>query len=492
MSRVALSEKDIKALTDFLGSVSKDPLEFVRLAFPWGEPNTQLEDKEGPDIWQIELLNDIKEGLKTPDQVIREAVASGHGIGKSAMVAWIILWAISTHEDTKGVVTANTDTQLKTKTWAELAKWYYLFIAKDLFTYSATSIYSNQEGHEKTWRIDAIPWNDSNPAAFAGLHNQGKRILLIFDEASEIEDVIWEVAEGAMTDSDTELLWLVFGNPTKNIGRFADCLGKERHRWHTRKIDSRTVEITNKQLLNEWIETYGLESDFVKVRILGEPPSSSELQFIGRNVIEAAQSRSITGKDVEFAPAIIGVDPAWGGKDAAVIYLRKGNLSKLLYEEPKSDDNFAFAEKVALFEDKYKAQQVNIDFGYGQGIYSAGKYMGRNWHLVNSSATASKTQYANKRMEMWDRMKQWLINGGCLDELDREIAAELMMPEAYVNDRGQLQLQRKRDMPFSPNRADALALTFGREMKVSTPALDLLKRSRQQGSARNYNPLAKL
>lgn len=491
MSRVALSEKDIKALTDFLGSVSKDPLEFVRLAFPWGEPNTQLEDKEGPDIWQIELLNDIKEGLKTPDQVIREAVASGHGIGKSAMVAWIILWAISTHEDTKGVVTANTDTQLKTKTWAELAKWYYLFVARDLFTYSATSIYSNQEGHEKTWRIDAIPWNDSNPAAFAGLHNQGKRILLIFDEASEIEDVIWEVAEGAMTDSDTELLWLVFGNPTKNIGRFADCLGKERHRWHTRKIDSRTVEITNKQLLNEWIETYGLESDFVKVRILGEPPSSSELQFIGRNVIEAAQSRSITGKDVEFAPAIIGVDPAWGGKDAAVIYLRKGNLSKLLYEEPKSDDNFAFAEKVALFEDKYKAQQVNIDFGYGQGIYSAGKYMGRNWHLVNSSIT-SRNHYANKRMEMWDRMKQWLINGGCLDELDREIAAELMMPEAYVNDRGQLQLQRKRDMPFSPNRADALALTFGREMKVSTPALDLLKRSRQQGSARNYNPLAKL
>lgn len=491
MSRVALSEKDIKALTDFLGSVSKDPLEFVRLAFPWGEPNTQLEDKEGPDEWQIELLNDIKEGLKTPDQVIREAVASGHGIGKSAMVAWIILWAISTHEDTKGVVTANTDTQLKTKTWAELAKWYYLFVARDLFTYSATSIYSNQEGHEKTWRIDAIPWNDSNPAAFAGLHNQGKRILLIFDEASEIEDVIWEVAEGAMTDSDTELLWLVFGNPTKNIGRFADCLGKERHRWHTRKIDSRTVEITNKQLLNEWIETYGLESDFVKVRILGEPPSSSELQFIGRNVIEAAQSRSITGKDVEFAPAIIGVDPAWGGKDAAVIYLRKGNLSKLLYEEPKSDDNFAFAEKVALFEDKYKAQQVNIDFGYGQGIYSAGKYMGRNWHLVNSSIT-SRNHYANKRMEMWDRMKQWLINGGCLDELDREIAAELMMPEAYVNDRGQLQLQRKRDMPFSPNRADALALTFGREMKVSTPALDLLKRSRQQGSARNYNPLAKL
>lgn len=492
MSRVALSEKDIKALTDFLGSVSKDPLEFVRLAFPWGEPNTQLEDKEGPDIWQIELLNDIKEGLKTPDQVIREAVASGHGIGKSAMVAWIILWAISTHEDTKGVVTANTDTQLKTKTWAELAKWYYLFIAKDLFTYSATSIYSNQEGHEKTWRIDAIPWNDSNPAAFAGLHNQGKRTLVIFDEASEISDIIWEVAEGAMTDADTEIIWCVFGNPTQSSGRFHACFHKNRSLWNRKQIDSRTVKISNKAELEGWRVQYGEDSDFFKVRVKGEFPSASELQFIGRNVIEAAQSRSITGKDVEFAPAIIGVDPAWGGKDSAVIYLRKGNLSKLLYEEPKSDDNFAFAEKVALFEDKYKAQQVNIDFGYGQGIYSAGKYMGRAWNLVNSSILANSRQYANKRMEMWAKMKQWLIDGGCLDELDREIATELMMPEAYVNDRGQIQLQRKRDMPFSPNRADALALTFGREMKVSTPALDLLKRSRQQGSARNYNPLAKL
>ena len=292
MSRVALSEKDIKALTDFLGRGSKDPLEFVRLAFPWGEPNTQLEDKEGPDIWQIELLNDIKEGLKTPDQVIREAVASGHGIGKSAMVAWIILWAISTHEDTKGVVTANTDTQLKTKTWAELAKWYYLFIAKDLFTYSATSIYSNQEGHEKTWRIDAIPWNDSNPAAFAGLHNQGKRTLVIFDEASEISDIIWEVAEGAMTDADTEIIWCVFGNPTQSSGRFHACFHKNRSLWNRKQIDSRTVKISNKAELEGWRVQYGEDSDFFKVRVKGEFPSAREKQIISTAFVDEARRRT--------------------------------------------------------------------------------------------------------------------------------------------------------------------------------------------------------
>jgi hypothetical protein len=51
--------------------------------------------------------------------------------------------------------------------------------------------------------------------AFAGLHNQGRRILVVFDEASAIPDLIWETTEGALTDEQTEILWLVCGNPTR-------------------------------------------------------------------------------------------------------------------------------------------------------------------------------------------------------------------------------------------------------------------------------------
>ena len=61
-----------------------------------------------------------------PAEAVRLAVASGHGIGKSALVSWIILWALSTLPDTRGVVTANTEGQLRTKTWPELAKWHAL------------------------------------------------------------------------------------------------------------------------------------------------------------------------------------------------------------------------------------------------------------------------------------------------------------------------------------------------------------------------------
>ena len=171
---------------DCLGQLAHDPEAFVWFAFDW-ENDPELQGKQ-PQKWQLEQLRKIGKGLEAPNEVIRQAVASGHGIGKSTLVAWLILWAISTYPDTRGVVTANTETQLRTKTWPELSKWYYRFIGKELFCLTATSLFSIQQGHERTWRIDAIPWSPINTEAFAGLHNQGNRILLVFDEASAIDD----------------------------------------------------------------------------------------------------------------------------------------------------------------------------------------------------------------------------------------------------------------------------------------------------------------
>jgi hypothetical protein len=94
-------------------------------------------------------------------------------------------------------------------------------INRHWFTYTATALYSADPAHEKTWRVDMTAWSENNTEAFAGLHNKGKRLLLIFDEASAIPDLIWEVAEGALTDEQTEIIWACFGNPTRNSGRFA-------------------------------------------------------------------------------------------------------------------------------------------------------------------------------------------------------------------------------------------------------------------------------
>ena len=301
-----IAQEDINVLADFADECRHDPYKFVMLAFPWGEGS--LEGKEGPDEWQISVLQEIGAGLKSADQIVREAVASGHGIGKSALVAWLILWAIGTHPNTRGVVTANTETQLRTKTWPELAKWYQLWILKDFFEYTATAIYSREADKEKNWRIDAVPWCKQNTEAFAGLHNEGNRTIVIFDEASAIENVIWEVSEGAMTDDNTEIIWCVFGNPTRNSGRFYDCFHKQRELWHTRQIDSRTVKISNKARLEEWRQLYGEDSDWFKVRVRGEFPSASDKQFIPTDLVEEARKRLLKKSQFDFAPVIIGVD----------------------------------------------------------------------------------------------------------------------------------------------------------------------------------------
>jgi hypothetical protein len=172
-----------------LASFSKDPLGFVLWAFPWGEPG-ELEKFRGPEEWQVRILLDLGAGLISISGAIRLARTSGHGIGKSALVAWIILWAMSTLEDTVGVVTANTETQLKTKTWVQVAKWYRLCLTREMFKMTATALFSNDPEHERTWRMDMVPWSERNTEAFAGLHNKGKRILLVFDEASAIPDMM--------------------------------------------------------------------------------------------------------------------------------------------------------------------------------------------------------------------------------------------------------------------------------------------------------------
>ena len=456
-----MRRNEMLQLTEFLAEFTHDPLGFVYAAFPWGEG--ELKNCNGPEEWQKELLIDVRDGLKTPGQVIREATASGHGIGKSTIVAWLILWGISTYEDTRGVVTANTDTQLKTKTWPEVQKWYNRFIAKDLFTCTATAIFSVEQSHEKNWRIDAIPWNESNPEAFAGLHNQGKRILLIFDEASAIPNIIWEVAEGAMTDADTEIIWAVFGNPTRSVGRFYDCWHREKRLWHTRRVDSRSVSISNKAQIKEWIETRGEDSDFVKVRVKGEFPSSSEMQFISRGIIDAAMNRVIQEHEYKTAPAILGVDPAWTGEDMLEIYLRQGTFSKHLFSLPKNDDDSYVAGVIARLEDQYNADAVFIDEGYGTGIYSLGKVMGRTWTLVSFAGKPTSQEFQNKRIEMWSAMKDWLKDCGAIED-DDQLRDELASPEAFINPRGKLQLESKDSMKkrgeASPNKADALALTF--------------------------------
>ncbi|MGF2655822.1 terminase [Serratia marcescens] len=440
----------------------------------------------------FEAFDEIGAHLQNPvtrHQPLLICRASGHGIGKSAWISMLVKWGMDTCEDCKVVVTANTENQLRTKTWPEIAKWQRLSITSDWFNCTATAIYANDPAHAKSWRADAVPWSENNTEAFAGLHNKGKRIILIFDEASNIADLVWEVAEGALTDEGTEIIWVAFGNPTRNMGRFRECFRKYRHRWKGKQIDSRTVEGTNKEQIAKWEEDNGEDSDFFKVRVRGIFPDASETQFIPTGLTDAALARVVTERDVAHAPTIIGVDPAYSGADDAVIYMRRGLHAKLLWRGSKTTDDLIMAKRIADFEDQYHADAVHIDFGYGTGLHSIGSGWGRSWTLVPFGSASSDPQMARKRGEMFNNCKTWLKLGGALDE--RETAEDLSSAEYKVRVDGKIEMEPKEDIKKrlgrSPGCGDALLLTFAFPVTKRQHALPGEKRG---GAVTDYDPYA--
>lgn len=461
-----MSPDQDQELINNIASFADDPLGFVLYAFPWGEEG-ELQEDLGPREWQAELFQLLGDHLKNPEtrfQPFLFAAASGHGIGKSAAIGQLLTWGLSTCEDCKAIFTSNTETQLRTKTIPEISKWFRLAINSHWWRPTATAIYTIDKAHEKTWRADAVTWSENNTEAFAGLHNKKKRIIVVFDESSAIDDKVWEVAEGALTDEETEIIWVVFGNPTRNTGRFKECFGRFRHRWKTKQIDSRTVKGTNKEQLQKWVDDYGEDSDFVKIRVRGLFPSASVKQFISVEDVDKAFGKVLKPEQYDFAPKILTVDPAWEGDDEFVIGLRQGLMFKILRTIPKNDNDFQMATLIAALEDEEKADIVVIDAGYGTGIASAGKTMGRkNWFLIWFSQKANDAGCLNKRAEMWKLARDWIKSGGSIPK-DPQLHAELISPETVARADGKIQIEAKKDMKArgipSPNRADALVLSF--------------------------------
>lgn len=493
-------------LIEDLASFSHDPLGFVYYAFPWGEG--ELRDKR-LEAWQEAVLVRLGEGIISVEVAIAEvratdplqfATTSGHGVGKSALVAMIIWWAIGTFPDTKGVVTANTENQLKTKTWAEVAKWYRLFIGRSLFRMTATAIFSIDPEHEKTWRIDMVPWSEKNTEAFAGLHNQGNRILVIFDEGSAIPDIIWEVTEGALTDQNTQIIWCVFGNPTRSKGRFRECFagGRFAHRWSSQAVDSRAVTLTNKKQIADWIADYGEDSDFVRVRILGVFPRIDSDTFISLEIAREAAARELSA---QTGPLILGVDVGRQGDDPSAIYPRRGrdgrtHLPIIIH----SKDTMVLVTKVIEVFRRLNAHIVAIDGGgVGGGVVDRLRQLNIPVVEVGFGERAASTnpddgtKYANRRAEIWGAMRRWLLTGAISEIKTGEFTTlcdELSGPTYGYNVREEIVLESKRDMKArkvpSPNVADALACTFAVPYLEVEPQLT-------QTAARvlvEYNPFA--
>jgi hypothetical protein len=461
-----------------------DPLAFAEEAWPWGVPGTPLEKKD-IRVWQSEVLDDVHQHLYCPwtrHDPLRLAIASGHGIGKSAITGMLTTWALSCWRDPRIVITANSEGQLKTKTSPEVGQWVRSSIYADMFDIDTLSIKAKVSPDQH--RCDFITNSENNPEAFAGLHAEGRLVMIIMDEASAIPDVIWETVEGALTDENTVLLWVALGNPTRNRGRFRECFRKNKKLWKTWQIDSRTVEGTSQQALQDIIDQHGEHSDTAKVRVKGQFPNASIDQFIPTSYVDNAWGRHLRDEQYDFAPTIIAVDPAWQGDDDLVIAKRQGLRFDILEVLEKNTNDQYIAAKIAHYEDLHKADAVFIDAGYGTGIYSAGQTMGRGWRLVWFGEKAEDPGYFNKRAEMWGQARAWLAAGGAIPK-DQRLYDDLVQVETKPHQNGLVQLQPKSEMKKeglpSPDRGDALALSFAYPVTRANLTVDEMRAHTKRG-----------
>ncbi len=489
MSAVANPLADVQTeLAEFV----HDPLGFVMCAFPWGEG--EMAKEPGPRQFQKKFLREIGEHLENPATrhvPFRKAISSGHGIGKSALIAWLTCWGLSTFEDCKVIIMAGTGDQLKTKTQPEVAKWFRRAVNAELFEVNVTSIKVRESGREQTWRADLVTWSEENPQASAGAHNAGKRLIILYDEAVGIHDLIWQTQEGAFTDAGTEILMIAFSQCTRSSGMFFEAThGSQRKRWRAEVIDSRDVEGVNVDEINESIALYGENSDHVRVRWLGLYPLAGEGKFIDLELVLDAQRRSIGLLGDE--PLIAGVDLSWGGSDDTVIRFRRGldarSIPPIKIRGEYTKNPAVIRERLAdVLRKSFNGLPIAMMFLDNSGVGgNAGAILAgllnlghKNVMGINFGDQALNSQfYALRRDEMWGKMKDWLRTGGAIDS-DKELAADLQKPILVKDIQQRVKLESKDDMKkrlskmgldsSSPDDADALALTFAMPVAPRKP-----------------------
>ena len=456
-------------------TIKDDPLAFVLLTYPWGEKNTPLENFTGPRKWQREVLTTLRDHIKQNNGKIdydtfRNAVASGRGIGKSALVSWLVHWMLSTRIGSTTIVSANSEAQLRSVTWAEITKWLAMAINSHWFEIAATRIMPAKWITElverdlkkgtRYWAVEGRLWSEENPDAYAGVHNWDG-VMLIFDEASGIPDSIWSVSDGFFTENTPHRFHIAFSNPRRNTGYFYEAFNSKRAFWRTSNIDARDVEGTDKNLYQRIIDEYGADSYQANVEVYGQFPSEGDDQFIPVNLIDDAMKRP-RQKD-ETAPIVIGVDPARFGSDATVIAVRQGRDIIDIKRLRGADTMEVVGHVIDAIEEYKPALTVIDEGGLGAGVVDRLKEQRYKIRGVNFGSKAkNQIMWGNKRAEMWGAMRDWLKTGSV--PADRFLKSDMIGPKTKPDSKGTLFLESKKDMRSrglaSPDAADAIAVTF--------------------------------
>lgn len=421
------------------------------------------------------------------------SIASGHGIGKTAVLSWIILWFLFVNYNSQVPCTAPTADQMYDVLWKELSIWITKMPPSVRAKYDWGRDHIRIKESPETWFARAKTSSKENSEALAGVH--ADHILTIADEASGVEERIFNTAEGAWTSGD--IIVILISNPTRTEGYFYDTHHKLKANWQIMQFSSMDSPIVDEKYESNIAERHGRDSAEYGIRVLGKFPNEGEMDdsgYVSMFVDADIHEQPDFGEDLtKFrGTTILGVDPAGEGDDKTSYYLRDRGKAKKIHEEANSNPK-GIAERILTFMEKYNIRGRNVvvdSFGVGADVAKEVAILSKgvvNIYSVNvgelSNRESDKELYINKRAEMYWKLRKWMRSGGEIIE-HKNTKEELKSIKFKRNNRGKIQVMAKVDMKKkygykSPNDADALALTFLRSI-ISTNAEDKEKREYKQ------------
>jgi len=198
--------------------------------------------------------------------------------------------------------------------------------------------------------------------------------------------------------------------------------------------------------------------------------ADTETSFITVTELDKANRPENPIQSDKEGALILGIDPSGKGKDLTAYAFRCGRILAECDTLPKRMDTMEQVGDLAKLIDRISPDKVFVDIGgVGAPIYDRLKERGyRMVQGINFGAKPDdQERYANKRAEMYDRLKRWFNDPPCQIPNSQQLDAELMMMEESLNSSGKLQLSPKKNLAFSPNLADAFALTFAQIITIN-------------------------
>lgn len=432
------------ALEEFL-RWQDDPVLFIETVF-----------KVEMDEWQREASCAVSEGKSV-------SIRSGHGVGKSAWLSWIIIWWMITKIGPRIACTAPTSHQLNDVLWGEIAKWTKFLppaLKKEL---DVKSERVEATRNPKELYCVARTARKEQPEAFQGFHADD--MLFIVDEASGVEDIIFQVGEGAMSTKGAQTIMV--GNPTRTSGYFFESHHKMRRFWYTMKVSSLDAKMAEEDFAEKIKAQYGEDSPVYRVRVLGEFPNMDD-----NTVIPLSWCESAVDRDVDKIPGrrIWGVDVGRFGDDASALAKREKNYLLEPVRTWKGKDTMqtvgTVVQEFNSTPDRLKPDEILVDsIGIGAGVVDRLKEQGLPARGINVAESASvKEKHLRLRDELWWMGREWFQNADVKIPEDPELIGELTCLTYKLSSSGKTDVESKADAKkrgiASPNRADAFLLTF--------------------------------